>query len=168
MGVTAGGLRYPEPTDLVTDGATAIENLANDVDDAKVAKSSVDAKGDLVVGTANDAVARLPVGTDGQLLMADSTQATGIKWATFTGGAVINQTIRGTISITGGGTGAQVTIPSVNTAKAQLRNVGTSGNGASVGDEAVRLTLTSATKVDANRLTSSGSTTTGYELTEWT
>lgn len=168
MGVTAGGLRYPEPTDLVTDGATAMQNLADDVDTQKVAKSLVDAKGDLLVGTAPDTPGRLGVGTDGQLLMADSTQPTGIKWATFTGGAVINQTIRGTISITGGGTGAQATIAAVNTAKAQLRNLGTQGSGASVGDEAVRLQLTSSTKIDASRSTSSGSISTGYEVTEWT
>ena len=43
--------------------------------------SVVDAKGDLIVGTANDTVSRLPVGTDGTQLVADSTQATGLRWA---------------------------------------------------------------------------------------
>jgi len=41
----------------------------------------IDAKGDLLVGTANDVTARLPVGTDGYLLTADSAQTAGIKWA---------------------------------------------------------------------------------------
>lgn len=41
----------------------------------------IDAKGDLLVGTANDVVTRLPVGTDGYLLTVDSAQTTGIKWA---------------------------------------------------------------------------------------
>lgn len=40
----------------------------------------IDAKGDLLVGTANDTVARRAVGTNGQLLIADSTQATGLRW----------------------------------------------------------------------------------------
>lgn len=41
----------------------------------------VDAKGDLIVGTAADTVARLAVGTNGQVLTADSAEATGTKWA---------------------------------------------------------------------------------------
>jgi hypothetical protein len=39
-----------------------------------------DAKGDLLAGTGADAVSRLPVGTDNQILIADSTQATGLRW----------------------------------------------------------------------------------------
>jgi hypothetical protein len=43
--------------------------------------SLIDAKGDLVVGTADDTAARLPVGSNGQVLMADSSQAAGLVWA---------------------------------------------------------------------------------------
>jgi hypothetical protein len=50
--------------------ATAIEN------------TTIDAKGDLLVGTAADTVGRLGVGTNGQYLQADSTAGTGLKWAT--------------------------------------------------------------------------------------
>jgi hypothetical protein len=41
-----------------------------------------DAKADLLTATANDTPARLAVGTNGQVLTADSTASTGIKWAT--------------------------------------------------------------------------------------
>jgi hypothetical protein len=41
----------------------------------------VDAKGDLIAATAADTPARLAVGTNGQVLTADSTTATGLKYA---------------------------------------------------------------------------------------
>jgi hypothetical protein len=41
-----------------------------------------DAKADLLTATANDTPARLAVGTNGQVLTADSAEATGLKWAT--------------------------------------------------------------------------------------
>jgi hypothetical protein len=45
-------------------------------------KSIVDAKGDLIAATANDTPTRLAVGTNGTVLTADSTAATGLAWAT--------------------------------------------------------------------------------------
>jgi len=41
----------------------------------------IDAKGDLLVGTAADTAGRLAVGTNGHTLVADSGEATGLKWA---------------------------------------------------------------------------------------
>jgi hypothetical protein len=41
-----------------------------------------DAKADLLTATANDTPARLAVGTNGQVLTADSTAGTGLAWAT--------------------------------------------------------------------------------------
>jgi len=46
-----------------------------------IPQSIVDAKGDLVVGTAADTVGRLAVGTNGYFLKADSTAGTGLVWA---------------------------------------------------------------------------------------
>lgn len=51
-----------------------------------VAKALVDAKGDLIVATGADAVARLAAGTDGYVLTADSAQASGLTWAAASGG----------------------------------------------------------------------------------
>lgn len=109
------GWDIPQSTDLVKDGATAIATLGQDIDTALVdlkggttgqvlAKASgtdldftwtnadpltiLDAKGDLISATAADTPARLAVGTNGQVLTADSTASTGIKWATPTSGGM--------------------------------------------------------------------------------
>ena len=43
---------------------------------------TVDAKGDLLVGTADNTIDNLSPGTNGQVLTANSTTATGLEWAT--------------------------------------------------------------------------------------
>jgi hypothetical protein len=45
-------------------------------------------KGDMIVYTGTDNV-RLPVGTDGQILVADSTTTEGVKWFTSTGSGTV-------------------------------------------------------------------------------
>jgi len=82
------GWTVPTSTDLVKDGATAIETLGDAVDatvfsnaNAAIAKTIVDAKGDIIAATAADTVARLAVGANNTVLTADSTTATGLKWA---------------------------------------------------------------------------------------
>jgi hypothetical protein len=47
----------------------------------QIPASIVDAKGDLIVGTAADTVQKRTVGADGSYLVADSTQTTGLNWA---------------------------------------------------------------------------------------
>ena len=51
-----------------------------------IAETLIDAKGDLVVGSADNTAARLAVGTDGFVLTADAAEATGVKWAASSGG----------------------------------------------------------------------------------
>ena len=43
--------------------------------------TAIDAKGDLIAGTGADTFSRLAVGTNGHTLVADSSEATGLKWA---------------------------------------------------------------------------------------
>jgi hypothetical protein len=50
--------------------------------DAKVAKSLVTTKGDLITATASATPTRRGVGSDGQVLTADSAETDGVKWAT--------------------------------------------------------------------------------------
>jgi hypothetical protein len=78
----------------------------------EIPASTVDAKGDILVGTANDTVSKRSVGVDGSVLIADSTQATGLNWAGTMRYAGKNKFINGDMSIwqrgttfTGVGTG---------------------------------------------------------------
>lgn len=106
------GWSTPDNTGLVKNGALDIRTLGNAIDasmaDLKggttgqvLAKATntdmdftwvtdatgipatiFDAKGDIIAATAADTASRLAVGTNGQILTADSTAATGLKWAT--------------------------------------------------------------------------------------
>jgi hypothetical protein len=62
-------------------------------DSNAIQNAIVDAKGDLIAATANDTPARLAVGTNGHVLTADSTAATGIKWAAPAGGGKVLQMV---------------------------------------------------------------------------
>jgi hypothetical protein len=62
---------------LIVEGSTATVN-SHDV----ITKEIFDAKGDLIVGTGSNTGARLAVGaTNGHILMVDSNEATGLKFA---------------------------------------------------------------------------------------
>ena len=49
-------------------------------DSGAVQKSTVTAKGDLIAATGSAAVTNVAVGSDGQVVVADSTQSAGVKW----------------------------------------------------------------------------------------
>jgi hypothetical protein len=67
-GVTAG-------TGISGGGTSGTVTITNSM------ATEIDAKGDLIVGTGADTFARLAVGTNGHTLVADSVEATGLKWA---------------------------------------------------------------------------------------
>jgi len=92
-----------------------------------VQNSIVDVKGDLIVATAADAVARLAAGTNTYVLTADSTEATGLIWAAPTTGDITGVTA-GT-NISGGGTSGTVT---VNLAIDAAVAMGSDGSGVDV------------------------------------
>lgn len=70
----------PNMTITVNDPGDTILLTAAATGSSGIPASTVDAKGDLIAGTANDTVGRRSVGTDGQALLADSAQATGLSW----------------------------------------------------------------------------------------
>ena len=163
MATTTPNFGWPVPTstDLVKDGATAIEALGDSIDasllDLKggttgqvLSKNSntdmdftwvtdaagditgvtagtgisgggtsgtvtvtnsmataIDAKGDLIPGTGADTFARLAVGANDTVLTADSSTATGLKWATPASGGL---TLLSTTTLSG----VTTTISSIN------------------------------------------------------
>jgi hypothetical protein len=90
----------PDDTDLVKDGASAIRSLGTAIDSTvftnagnAVQKSTIDAKGDLLVGTADNTVGRLAVGTNNYVLTADSNETSGMKWAALAAGGKVLQVV---------------------------------------------------------------------------
>jgi hypothetical protein len=71
------------------------------------------AKGDLVVGSATNDAAVLGVGTNDQVLTADSSTATGLKWATASSGGM-------TLLASGSLTSTNVTLSSISSAYKDL------------------------------------------------
>lgn len=88
-----GNACYLKDTDVIqvyTGSAWAAQSASN-----PISANIVDAKGDLIVGTAADTVSRLAVGANDTVLTADSSTATGLKWAAAAGGK-LKQLVRGT------------------------------------------------------------------------
>lgn len=73
-------------TVLTADSAQPTGLTWTTVSGSGIPASLLDAKGDLLAATADNTAARLAVGTNGQVLTADSTQATGLRWATASAG----------------------------------------------------------------------------------
>ena len=69
-GVTAG-------TGISGGGTSGTVTITNSM------ATAIDAKGDLIAGTAADTFSRLAVGSNGQVLTAASGEATGLQWATI-------------------------------------------------------------------------------------
>jgi hypothetical protein len=185
MATVTPNFNWPVPTstDLVKDGATAIEALGDSIDaslldlkggttgqvlskttntdmdftwvttdDANAIQNSiVDAKGDLIAASAADTPARLAVGANDTMLVADSSTATGLAYksaatlyplTTYTPVVTQNGTITATISYAKyQQVGKLVTVQ----VRANLTSAGTAGH---------RLTLTlpiAATTANTNQ-----------------
>lgn len=87
---TSPNYSWPEPdnTDLVKNGALAIRTMGNAIDTTMATmtpKSTFTAKGSIAAATAASTPANVSVGTNGQVLTADSTASTGVAWTTISG-----------------------------------------------------------------------------------
>jgi hypothetical protein len=79
-----GAVQLSDSTSSTSTTLAATANAVKttyDLANGAIPKSLVDAKADIITATADNTPARLAVGTNGQVLTADSTTATGLKWA---------------------------------------------------------------------------------------
>ncbi len=91
---TAGFIKWIDPattytvtTDTQTDYITVTDN--GSAGGGAVGTDVLwDTKGDLAVASGANAASKLAVGTNGQVLAADSTQTLGVKWATLAGNII--------------------------------------------------------------------------------
>jgi hypothetical protein len=102
--VYLNGVLLVRDTDYTASNGTSITSLAalalNDIVEiitftafdlaTAIDKALFDAKGDILVATAADTPGKLTVGTNGQYLQADSSTATGLKWAAVDVAAIEN------------------------------------------------------------------------------
>lgn len=82
--LAAGVVQLTDSTSSTSTTTAATPNSvksAYDLANAAIPKSTATAKGNVFTATASATPAVLSVGTNGQVLMADSTTATGLKWA---------------------------------------------------------------------------------------
>ncbi len=83
-----------------TQTASTISDFASAVASAgAIMETLANAKGDLIVATADDTVTRLGVGTNDYVLVADSAEASGVKWAANSAGFADPLTSNGDIIV---------------------------------------------------------------------
>jgi hypothetical protein len=112
--------QMPTNTDLVTDLPADFEVFGQAVDtqmktnaDAATQKATLTTKGDIYAATGGSTPARLAVGANDTVLTADSTAATGLKWAVLPGGG--GMTLLSTTTLTGANNFTISSIPSTYT-----------------------------------------------------
>lgn len=112
-----GAVQLSDSTSSTSTSLAATANAvktAYDLADGAIAKSIVDAKGDVIAATAADTVSRLAVGANDTVLTADSSTATGLKWAAPASGG--GMTLLSTTTLSG----ATTTISSISQSYTEL------------------------------------------------
>ena len=103
----SGSKAQPTEPSSPTDGMIWVDTDGSTTDANFIPNTLMDAKGDIIAASAADTPAKLTVGSNDTVLTADSSTATGLKWAAVGGGMTLlsTTTLSGattTISVAGG------------------------------------------------------------------
>jgi hypothetical protein len=118
-----GNACYLKDTDVIqvyTGSTWAAQSASN-----PISANIVDAKGDIIAATAADTVSRLAVGANDTVLTADSSTATGLKWATPAGGGM---TLLSTTTLSGASTTITTDFTGYKSAYISIADVDLSAN----------------------------------------
>lgn len=141
-----GAVQLTDSTSSTSTTTAATPNSvksAYDLANGAIAKTIVDAKGDIIAATAADTVSRLAVGSNNQVLTADSSTATGLKWASVSAGKNYSLVNSGGTTLTGAST---ITISGISNADSVLIVVDQAGYNVGSGSRlAVRINGDTAT-----------------------
>jgi hypothetical protein len=147
------GFVMPTSTDLVTDLPADFAAFGQPVDtqmkanaDAATQKATLTTKGDIYAATAASTPARLAVGANDTVLTADSTAATGMKWAAVAGGSM---TLISTTTLTG----ATVTLSSIPQTYKDLRLVLTDFLHTGAGNNGLQIRVNATSSIYASGTT---------------
>ena len=92
--IAGSGLQYDVGTtgygNAASAGFSGVVQLKLDTS-VVLTSASIDAKGDLLVGTADNTYSKQAIGTNGKVLTADSTQSTGVAWTQIVPVGVVQQ-----------------------------------------------------------------------------
>ena len=101
------------PTTSITTGTVWVDKDATSITaNPFIPQAVINAKGDLIAGSANDTATVLSVGTNGYFLKANSATTSGLEWAASTADI---EGVTASTGLTGGGTSGTVTL-SIDTA----------------------------------------------------
>ena len=110
---------------LVGNDLARLKRMVQQYSPVPAETSPLTTKGDLY--TFDSGFQRLPVGTDGQVLTADSSEATGVKWIDATGGSgvFITKSYSGHLTVAIGNSGDLITLTPPSGQKVRLVNLST-------------------------------------------